>query len=56
MKKVEMDVSLSQATQLVQQAQAALVQRLHRGGKNMPPFPQLDEAEIQSILALLFDL
>jgi mono/diheme cytochrome c family protein len=56
MKKVGMDVSLAQATQLAQQAQAALVQRLHRGGKNMPPFPQLQEAEVQSILAYLRQL
>lgn len=56
MKKVGNDVSLAQATQLAQQAQAALVQRLHSGGKSMPPFPQLNEAEIRSILAYLRQL
>jgi mono/diheme cytochrome c family protein len=56
MKKVGNDVSPAQATQLAQQAQAALVQRLHSGGKSMPPFPQLNEAEIRSILAYLRQL
>jgi mono/diheme cytochrome c family protein len=56
MKNVGMDVSQAQAMQLAQQAQAALVQRLHTGGKNMPPFPQLSETEIRSILAYLKQL
>jgi mono/diheme cytochrome c family protein/nitrate reductase NapE component len=56
MKKMGIDMSRAQATQLAQQAQAALVQRLHVGGKRMPPFPQLHEAEIRSILAYLRQL
>jgi len=56
MKKRGIDMSRAQATQLAQQAQAALVQRLHNGGKEMPPFPQLQEAEIRSILAYLRQL
>lgn len=53
MKRVGIEVSPAHATQLAQQAQVALVQRLHSGGKSMPPFPQLNEAEIRSIVAYL---
>ncbi len=56
MKKVGMEMSRAEATQLAQQAQAALLDRLHNGGKNMPPFPQLNEAEIRAILAYLRQL
>ena len=56
MKKIGVDMSGAQASQLAQQAQVALVQRLHNGGKDMPPFPQLNEAEIRSILAYLRQL
>jgi mono/diheme cytochrome c family protein len=56
MKKVGASLSAAQATQLAQQAQAALLQRLHNGGKSMPPFSQLNEAEVRSILAYLRQL
>ena len=56
MKKVGTSLSAAQATQLTQQAQAALLQRLHDGGKSMPPFSQLNEAEVRSILAYLRQL
>ena len=56
MKKVGASVSAAQATQLAQQAQAAFLQRLHNGGKSMPPFSQLNEAEVRSILAYLRQL
>jgi mono/diheme cytochrome c family protein len=56
MKKVGAAVSAAQATQLAQQAQAALLQRLHSGGKSMPPFSQLNETEVRSILAYLRQL
>jgi mono/diheme cytochrome c family protein len=56
MKKVGTSLSGAQATQLTQQAQAALLQRLHDGGKSMPPFSQLNEAEVRSILAYLRQL
>jgi mono/diheme cytochrome c family protein len=49
-------VSPAQATQLAQQAQEALLDRLHNGGKSMPPFSQLNEAEVRSILAYLRQL
>lgn len=56
MKKVGTSVSPAQATQLAQQAQAALVQRLHNGGKSMPPFSQLSDTEVRSILVYLRQL
>jgi mono/diheme cytochrome c family protein len=56
MKKVGASVSAAQATQLAQQAQEALIQRLQNGGKSMPPFSQLNEAEVRSILAYLRQL
>jgi mono/diheme cytochrome c family protein len=56
MKKSGVDMTRSEATQLAQQAQAALVQRFHVGGKAMPPFPQLNDAEIRSIIAYLRQL
>ena len=56
MKKMGIEMSRAQVMQLAQQAQVALVERLHNGGKRMPPFPQLHEAEIRSILAYLRQL
>jgi mono/diheme cytochrome c family protein len=56
MKKSGVDMTRAEATQLAQQAQAALVQRFHIGGKAMPPFPQLNDAEIRSIIAYLRQL
>ena len=56
MKKMGMDMSRADATQLAQQAQAALLTRLHNGGKDMPAFPQLNEVEIRSIIAYLRQL
>jgi mono/diheme cytochrome c family protein len=41
------------ASKLAQQSKAALSDRLHKGGENMPAFPQLNEAEIQALLAYL---
>lgn len=56
MKEIGGDMSREQVMQLTQQAQAALVQRLHKGGKSMPPFPYLNEAEVRSIMAYLRQL
>src|SRR5580704_9016360 len=56
MKQRGADMSRAQATQLAQQAQVALLQRLHNGGKDMPSFPQLNETEIRSIMAYLRQL
>jgi mono/diheme cytochrome c family protein len=56
MKVTGMDISRADAGRLAQQANAALLQRLHTGGQNMPPFPHLDEAEIRALLAYLRQL
>ena len=56
MKKVGMDVSRANATVLAKQSNTALLQRLHKGGQDMPPFPQLSEAEIRSLVAYLRQL
>jgi len=53
MKERGMDISYSDASKLAQQSKAALSDRLHKGGENMPAFPQLNEAEIQTLLAYL---
>jgi mono/diheme cytochrome c family protein len=56
MKATGMDISRADAANLARQANAALLQRLHKGGQNMPPFPHLSEAEIRSLVAYLNQL
>jgi mono/diheme cytochrome c family protein len=56
MKKVGMDISLADATVLAKQSNTALLQRFHKGGQDMPPFPQLSEGEIRSLVAYLRQL
>jgi mono/diheme cytochrome c family protein len=56
MKKTGMDISSADAAKLAQQARAALLERLHKGGEFMPPFPQLSEADIRSLMAYLKQL
>lgn len=56
MKTAGMDISRAGADQLAQQANAALLLRLHNGGENMPPFPHLNEGEIRSLFAYLKQL
>jgi mono/diheme cytochrome c family protein len=56
MKKSGMDISQTDAAQLAGQSRAALLQRLHNGGQDMPPFPHLSEAEIRSLAAYLKQL
>lgn len=56
MKSTGMDISASAAEQLARQSQDALLERLHRGGESMPPFPQLSDQEIRSLLAYLKQL
>jgi mono/diheme cytochrome c family protein len=56
MKNTGMDISRADAVKLAQQANASLLQRLHSGGQNMPPFPHLNEAEIRSLVAYLKQL
>jgi len=52
-KKVGMDISYAEATKLAQEAETALLERLHKGGKTMPAFPQLKESDIRPLLAYL---
>jgi mono/diheme cytochrome c family protein len=56
MKKAGADMSRANATVLANQSNTALLQRLHKGGQDMPPFPQLSEAEIRSLVAYLKQL
>jgi mono/diheme cytochrome c family protein len=56
MKKSALDISPAEAEQLAQQSEAALLERLHSGGQDMPPFPQLGEAEISSLITYLKQL
>lgn len=56
MKAAGMDISRADAVKLAQQSNTALLQRLHNGGQNMPPFPHLNEAEIRSLFAYLKQL
>ncbi|HYM05256.1 MAG TPA: cytochrome c [Terriglobales bacterium] len=53
MKKVGMDMSRANATVLAKEADTALLDRFHKGGKDMPPFPQLSQTEIRALVAYL---
>jgi mono/diheme cytochrome c family protein len=56
MKKAGMNMSRANATLLAKQSNTALLDRFHKGGQDMPPFPQLSETEIRSLLAYLKQL
>jgi len=56
MRTVGMDISHADAVNLAQQSNTALLQRLHNGGQNMPPFPHLNEAEVRALVAYLKEL
>jgi mono/diheme cytochrome c family protein len=56
MKNVGMALSRRQTEELVNQSSGALLKRLHEGGKDMPSFHHLSEAEIRSLLAYLNQL
>ena len=53
MKKAGMDMSRANAAVLAKQANAALLDRFHKGGQDMPPFPQLSAVEVGSLIAYL---
>jgi mono/diheme cytochrome c family protein len=55
-KKTGQQMSRANAAELAGQAKVLLLQRLHKGGEAMPPFPQLSEVEIRSIVAYLEQL
>jgi mono/diheme cytochrome c family protein len=56
MKKAGMNMSRANATLLAKQSNTALLDRFHKGGQDMPPFPQLNEREIRALLAYLRQL
>ena len=56
MKKAGMDMSRANAAVLAKQANAAILDRFHKGGQDMPPFPQLSETEVRSLIAYLRQL
>ena len=53
MKATGMEMSYADAAKLAEQSKAALMERLHKGGENMPAFPHLSDAEIRPLLAYL---
>jgi mono/diheme cytochrome c family protein len=55
-KKTGQNMTRADAAALAKQADVLLLERLHKGGETMPPFPQLSEAEIRSIVAYLEQL
>ena len=56
MKNAGMSISHPEAAQLARQSQDALLQRLHNGGKDMPPFSHLNEVEIRALTSYLKQL
>lgn len=56
MKKAGMNISRANASLLAKQSNTALLDRFHKGGTDMPPFPQLSEPEIRALLAYLKEL
>jgi len=56
MKKAGMNMSRANVTLLAKQSNTALLDRFHKGGQDMPPFPQLSEPEIRALLAYLKQL
>ncbi len=56
MKKVGMNMSRAEAAGLAKQSKTALLQRLHKGGQEMPAFPHLSQAEVRSLIAYLKQL
>jgi mono/diheme cytochrome c family protein len=55
-KKTGQELSQADAAVLAKQAKVLLMERLHKGGQNMPPLPHLKDAEIRSIVAYLEQL
>ncbi|MGI9104499.1 MAG: c-type cytochrome [Terriglobales bacterium] len=53
MKKSGAPISTTVARQLASQSKASLLHRIHNGGTNMPPFPQLTSSEVDALVAYL---
>jgi mono/diheme cytochrome c family protein len=56
MKKAGMEITPASAAEMAHQSSAALQQRLHNGGQDMPPFAYLDEAETRLLIGYLNQL
>jgi len=56
MKKSGMSMSYADAAKLAKQSQDAVLERLHHGGQDMPPFSHLNEPEIRALVAYLKQL
>lgn len=56
MKAVGMDMSTADARKLAQQSKGMLLDRLQHGGQDMPAFPHLRGAEVDSLVAYLRQL
>lgn len=56
MKRVGAPVSENVARQLASQAETSLLQRINKGGQNMPAFPQLSREEVRALVAYLDQL
>lgn len=55
-RRLGMETTPKQANELASQAKGALLERLHNGGVDMPPFPQLSEQEARAIFGYLRQL
>ena len=56
MQRAGMDISRAEAGKLAEEARSALLQRLHNGGEDMPPFRHLNGEEVRSLVAYLKQL
>jgi mono/diheme cytochrome c family protein len=56
MKMAGMDIRRADAAKLARQSKGMLLERLHHGGQDMPAFPHLREAEVNSLIAYLRQL
>ena len=53
MRAFGMPISRADAAKLAQQSRTMLLERLHHGGQDMPAFPHLSAAEVNSLVAYL---
>ena len=56
MKATGMNMSHVEMVKMAEQSKDALLQRLHNGGRDMPAFPHLDDAEVRALIAYLKQL
>jgi len=56
MKTTGMNMSHGEAVKMAEQSKDALLQRLHKGGQDMPAFPHLSDTEVHALIAYLKQL